>query len=151
MGPSSRGPSPGPCKHTQPLVCAPTNTPQILYILLPLLVPLGILYLVIDTLLSTRASRARLRLFQPSAPIPGQVPMAWDTDADADAPPNPLMPVAQAAMVRALNTLGGVRKYTAFRPAVRNAHAMLICLEPRFADHRVGRGALRHWADHFEV
>jgi hypothetical protein len=56
-----------------------------------------------------------------------------------------------SAIVRALNALERVCKYTAFRPAVRNSHAMLVCLDPRYADHRVGRGVLRHWVDNFEV
>ncbi|KAJ7442261.1 DUF676-domain-containing protein [Mycena latifolia] len=120
----------------------------VLYLLLPLLLPLGIVYLALDYLFSSCGSRARIRLLQPSVSVP--VPILPDLEAHGT-PPNTLMTPAQAAMVRVLNALDGVRKYTAFRPAVRNAHAMLICLEPRFADHRVGRGVLRHWADNFEL
>ncbi|KAJ7668318.1 putative serine esterase-domain-containing protein [Mycena rosella] len=121
----------------------------ILYLVLPLFVPLGILYLAIDYLISSRASRARIRLLQPSVAI--IIHPAPDSDADAPTLDSTIMTAAQVRMVRALNKLDRVRKHTAFRPAVRNAHAMLICLEPRFADHRVGRGVLRHWVDHFEV
>ncbi|KAJ7155404.1 DUF676-domain-containing protein [Mycena crocata] len=139
----------------------------IIYLLLPLLVPLTILYIYLEYLVSSRASRARIRVMQHIAPLlPQPPPLDTNTDGGINAAPctfdpssaaapSPLalMTVTQAAMVRALNTLppGSVRKYIAFRPGVRNAHAMLICLQPRFADHRVGRGVLRHWADHFEV
>ncbi|KAF7356617.1 DUF676-domain-containing protein [Mycena venus] len=122
---------------------------MILYLLLPLLVPIGILYITIDYLFSSRSSRARIRVLEKTAPVPIPSP-----PSDINAPPNgdtTLMTAQQAAIVNALNKLDGVRKYTAYRPAVRNSHAMLICLDPRFADHRAGRGVLRHWVDTFEV
>jgi len=119
-----------------------------LYLLLPLLVPIGILYITIDYLLASRSSRARIRILEKTAPVPIPTPPSEDTPLGTD---TTLMTAQQAAILRALNKLGGVRKYTAFRPAVRNSHAMLICLEPRFADHRAGRGVLRHWVDNFEV
>ncbi|KAJ7606155.1 DUF676-domain-containing protein [Mycena polygramma] len=121
----------------------------ILYLLLPLLIPIGILYLASDYILSSRSSRARIHLLEQTAPAPIPTPTS-----ELDVPPGfdtALMTAQQAAIVHALNRLGGVRKYTAFRPAVRNSHAMLICLDPRFADHRAGRGVLRHWVDSFEV
>ncbi|KAJ7115951.1 putative serine esterase-domain-containing protein [Mycena epipterygia] len=123
----------------------------ILYLLLPLLVPLGIFYISIDSLFSSRSSRARIRILQKTASVP--ITPGLDSGAEPHdiEPNNLLMTATQAAIVRGLNTLGGVRKYTAFRPAVRNSHAMLICLESRFADHRVGRGVLKHWVDNFEV
>ncbi|KAJ7334116.1 DUF676-domain-containing protein [Mycena albidolilacea] len=125
----------------------------IVYLLLPMLVPIGVVYITIDCLLSSRSSRARVRILEKNAPI--SIPVPPPSNADAPLVLNPdmttLMTAQQAMIVHGLNRLDGVHKYTAFRPRVRNSHAMLICLEPRFADHRAGRGVLRHWVDNFEV
>ncbi|KAJ6619473.1 putative serine esterase-domain-containing protein [Mycena sp. CBHHK59/15] len=160
-----------PLAFNGPLVAWVFPWNLILYLLLPLLLPLGILYFTFDSVRSARASRARIRILRAAVPapllpafaVPGSPEPESPTTRNASpAPPNaspappappvpPPMAPAQVAIVRALNTLRGVRKHTVFRPHVRNAHAMIICLEPRFADHRVGRGVLRHWVDNFEV
>jgi hypothetical protein len=130
-----------------------TDARKILYLLLPMLVSIGVIHITIDCLLSSRSSRARVRILEKNTPI--SIPVPLPSNADLPLVPSPdmttLMTAQQATIVHGLNRLDGVHKYTAFRPGVRNSHAMLICLEPRFADHRAGRGVLRHWVDNFEV
>ncbi|KAJ7623236.1 DUF676-domain-containing protein [Roridomyces roridus] len=110
----------------------------VLYLLLPIFALVALVYLPISAILSSHASRARIRALRDTiAPLPFH---------PLDSPPA----MSAQQIILSLNALDNVRKFTAFRPGVRNSHAMLICLDARFADHRVGRGVLRHWADHFQ-
>jgi hypothetical protein len=62
----------------------------------------------------------------------------------------PALSPSQIRMIDALNSLDFLKKEVAFIPAVRNAHAVLICRDPKnFPHHEEGKGAIRHWADRF--
>jgi len=70
---------------------------------------------------------------------------------EVPAPPRHLILTdLQLKLVRLLNTLPKLKKERAFIPSVRNAHGVLICRDTQvFAFHKLGEGALRHWAYHF--
>ncbi|KAJ7574478.1 DUF676-domain-containing protein [Mycena floridula] len=80
----------------------------------------------------------------PSSLVP-TVSSAIDTSPNTSR----IMTLEQRGVIRSLNELPNVRKYLVYRPRVRNSHAMIICLDPRFQNHRKGQGVLRHWADNF--
>jgi hypothetical protein len=67
---------------------------------------------------------------------------------DKGKPPAFISP-CQKYIIQRLNALPNIKKYTVMRPHVRNSHAMMVCLNPKFHNHREGRGTLRHWADNF--
>lgn len=129
-----------------------------LYILLPIIVLLFILYLPLHHVLGSRASGARVRRLEKTEvgrPTFASIfPVVDNTLVDNvavfDIPPSrrSIMTEKQCSMIRSLNRLD-VRKYAVFRTRVRNCHSMIICVDPRFRDHQKGRGVLRHWIDNF--
>ncbi|KAJ7577096.1 DUF676-domain-containing protein [Mycena floridula] len=130
----------------------------ILYLLTPFFILGFFVYASFVYLTADRRSRSRiLRLKKkhgssslgfidalPSSLVP-TVSSAIDTSPNTSR----IMTLEQRGVIRSLNELPNVRKYLVYRPRVRNSHAMIICLDPRFQNHRKGQGVLRHWADNF--
>jgi len=131
-----------------------------LYLLLPIIILLVLVYLPLHYILGSRASNLRVRRLEtidPGRPTFTSIFPAVDNTivdnlvaSDVSTSRHSLMTERQRSMARSLSRLD-VRKYAVFRPRVRNSHAMIICVEPRFRDHQKGRGVLRHWVDNFLV
>lgn len=148
---------------------------QILYLSLPIVILITILYI---PLYQFKSKRSNLRIlatgeaFSSSSGLIAALPDSLhglvastvavaantvdaatsdtDTEMAKSEPQSPeIMSAKQLSIIRALNVLPHVRKYTVFIPSVRNSHAIIICRNPRFANHQQGRGVLRHWAHNF--
>lgn len=134
---------------------------QILYLFVPLFILAFFLYLPFRYLFLTYTSRSRIskmarELDSPTHDLIEALPplllkMTTPKIIWPDKTSDTVMADRQKHLVQLLNELPNVQKHTVFRPWVRNAHAMMICLDSRFKNHRQGRGVLRHWVDNFEV
>jgi hypothetical protein len=154
---------------------------QLLYALLPLLVP-GLVSLILVRLsLAARSSRVRIkklerdesrgeRLIHILSQLEKQVEDAVVDMLDEPGPPSesseeneelshkskekktqkPILSAMQLKIVASLNKLPNLKKEFVFIHPVRNSHAVIVCRDvKRFASHKVGEGAVRHWADVF--
>jgi len=148
----------------------------IIYVLLPILIPLGISFAVYRLSMATRSSRARIKslesdqsstLFSTLAHLEKQVEDAVadviddpsptceeDSPSGAEEPPllpeQPILTPLQRKMITSLNKLPNLKKEAAFITSVRNSHAVIVCRDvKRFSAHKRGEGIIRHWADSF--
>jgi hypothetical protein len=150
---------------------------QILIMALPLLIPTMMGMVIVRFSLASRSSRKRIKSLEDDASYSQQLihvvaqfekgleDAAVDLAEDIDAPPpsdsgvvvptdsqkhnQPSLKPVQRSMAKTLNGLPQLKKQRAFFRDVRNSHAMIICRDPRFKIHELGRGILKHWADHF--
>ncbi|KAF5356619.1 hypothetical protein D9758_008201 [Tetrapyrgos nigripes] len=59
---------------------------------------------------------------------------------------------SQRKMARNLNQLANLQKHLVWIHPTRNSHAAIICREElQIPGHKVGRGVLEHWTDHFAL
>ncbi|KAF7309816.1 F-box domain-containing protein [Mycena indigotica] len=135
-----------PRKFDGPLTVWSFPWNMILYLCLPLLIAFWFLYLAIYCPIVLYASEKRVKELLPRLETPPEMPCVSEVHSDA-----PEMSPVQLGMVRGLNSVTALKKYSAFRPGIRNSHGMIICLESGWEDHQVGRGVLRHWANEFVV
>ncbi|KAJ7668317.1 putative serine esterase-domain-containing protein [Mycena rosella] len=145
----------------------------VLYMMLPLLIPVFFSLVFVRLSLAARSSRARIKLLEndPSntqklihifAQLEKQVENAVvdliEDDSIAAPLPDPeraatkahpILTPTQRRIAASLNRLP-IKKERAYFPDVVNSHAMIICRDVKnFESHRTGEGVVRHWADAF--
>ncbi|KAF8216474.1 putative serine esterase-domain-containing protein [Mycena galopus ATCC 62051] len=151
----------------------------VMYVLLPVLVPVFISLALVRLSLATRSSRARIRLLENDASnsqklvhilaqLEKQVENAVvdfiDDDAHAAGPvadpelalrkgkvpqEAPILTPTQIHIAAWLNRLP-LKKQRAYFPDALNSHALIICRDvKRFEFHKQGESVVRHWADSF--
>ena len=82
----------------------------------------------------------------------GDIPYNLQASASDTMTKHPMITPEQKQMIAALNSLPRLKKYIAYFPNVRNAHAPIICRDIKnFPHHKRGEGVLRHWIDHFAL
>ena len=82
----------------------------------------------------------------------GDIPFEMQASASDTLTKQPTITPEQKQMIAALNALPRLKRYMAYFPNVRNAHAPIICRDVKnFPHHRRGEGVLRHWIDHFAL
>ena len=138
---------------------------QVLYILLPILIPVGISIALVRFTLATRSSRARIRLLEQDESKLAHYLREFEKDVEDvvvnlidDSNPSfsgkhpsehPIITPLQRRMAASLNGLP-IKKERAYLPHVRNSHAIIVCRDvKRFELHRRGEGVIRHWATSF--
>jgi hypothetical protein len=147
---------------------------QVVYALLPAIIPLAISILLIYLPFGAYKSRARIRLLEKDNSnsrrlinIFGEIernvgnavvdiiddPGLDQVDATSTRAPqdrSTLSPV-QHRIAASLNQLS-IKKHVAYIEAVTNSHAVIVCRDVnRFERHRVGEGVVRHWAASFHL
>ena len=193
-----------PSSHTWP----PSFRLQVVYLLLPILIPTFFVLVLTKLSLETSRSRKRIKLLEkgesaaealvhmfhefergvenvvneimdvehpepanspdpsePSITSPppesdpleestngGDIPYNMQASASDTMTKQPMITPEQKQMIAALNSLPQLKKYMAYFPNVRNAHAPIICRDIKnFPHHKRGEGVLRHWIDHFAL
>ncbi|PFH51814.1 hypothetical protein AMATHDRAFT_58312 [Amanita thiersii Skay4041] len=143
---------------------------MLIYLSIPVIMPLFVSLTLIHFTLASRSSRARLKLLEEeenqgqklihilaelenemqneSTPDLDNGPNINSSEQQYDSQPGILSPV-QLRMAKSLNELP-LKKEVAFITEVRNSHATIICRDiKRFPFHQRGEGILRHWAVSF--
>ena len=149
-----------------------TTIIQVLYTLLPILIPVFLSLAVLRFTLATRSSRARIKELEREAHNEGRQTLVHlfaeleremeeavvDLIDNPDPSPSyqsensnskqhPIITPNHIRIATQLNTLP-IKKELAFFPAVRNSHAMIISRDvKRFEIHRLGESVIRHWAE----
>ncbi|KDQ09775.1 hypothetical protein BOTBODRAFT_36765 [Botryobasidium botryosum FD-172 SS1] len=150
----------------------------VIYVAIPVLLPLAITFALFKLSSESRASRKRIQLLESDKSrsahwlstvfhelerdVGDAIGEIVDDPADGNsttpmsAPPGdasqPIISQAQRNMAASLNALPNLHKRLAFIHPVRNSHATIICRdEKRFEMHKIGRGVLRHWRDNFRM
>jgi hypothetical protein len=157
------------------LFCINLIPVQVIYALLPILIPMGISLMVINLTLATRSSRARIRLLERDAsnkeklihilaelendvenavvdliddpnPAPSRNALGNKMKPSSE---QPILTPLQRKIAASLNKLPFKKELT-YIENVRNAHAIIVCRDvKRFEVHKQGAGVLRHWAASF--
>jgi hypothetical protein len=82
----------------------------------------------------------------------GDIPLNVQASASDTMTKQPVITPEQKQMIAALNSLPRLKKYMAYFPNVRNAHAPIVCRDiTNYPHHKRGEGVLRHWIDHFAL
>jgi len=82
----------------------------------------------------------------------GDIPFSMQANASDSTTKQPMITPEQKQMIAALNSLPRLKKYMAYFPNVRNAHAPIVCRDVKnFPHHKRGEGVLKHWVDHFTL
>jgi hypothetical protein len=82
----------------------------------------------------------------------GDIPLNMQASSSDTMTKQPNITPEQKQMIAALNSLPRLKKYMAYFPNVRNAHAPIVCRDIKnFPHHKRGAGVLRHWIDHFAL
>lgn len=142
---------------------------QVLYTLLPLLIPMAVSFALIRFSLAARSSRARIKLLEKDAhrentlihvfaELENEMESALVELIDDPNPSprkeerpraQPILSPNQRKIVKWLNQLP-IKKELAHFPGVRNSHAMIVSRDvKRFEVHRLGESVIRHWATAF--
>jgi len=147
----------------------------LIYIALPLLIPVFLSMLIVRFSLTSRQSRRRIQLLEKTTAADESRLMHLLREMDqemgnavaemidqsgakeASTVPTkantagPILSDAQCAMVRQLNTIPQMVKHIAYIHEYMNAHAVIICRDPKNFPHHVdGRAVIQHWVDGFE-
>ena len=134
---------------------------QVLYIILPILIPVGISVILIRFSLATRSSRARIQLLEQNAlklahhlreleekVEDAVVNLIDDSNPSFSCkypPEHPIITPLQRRMAASLNRLP-IKKERAYLPHVLDSHSIL---RGDVKGHRRGEGVIRHWATSF--
>ncbi|KAF8347847.1 putative serine esterase-domain-containing protein [Amanita rubescens] len=141
---------------------------MLIYLCIPLLVPVALAAVAINLSLASRSSRARLRLLEQDeshgerlvhvlAKLEGKsendaVLMLKEDSTDVVAPTDISLSVLtplQRKIALSLNRLP-LKKESVFITGVINSHAVIVCRDVRrYEIHRRGEGVIKHWAASF--
>jgi len=138
---------------------------QVLYIMLPVLIPTAFSIAAVSFALAMRSSRARIRLLEQDESKLAHYLRELEKDVeDIDVnlvddsnpsfsgkhpPEHPIITPLQRRMAASLNRLP-IKKEWAYFPHVLNSHSIIVCSDvKRFEIHRRGEGIIRHWATSF--
>lgn len=145
----------------------PFNT--LVYVLLPLIVPIIIILVFARFAVKTQVSRSRIKLLEKEAfgrkqkallhvlaEIEREVEDAVADLVDSSdpvpvyqTPTHPVISANHRKIVSWLNTLP-IHKEFAYFEDVSDSHAMIVCREVEtFEFHRLGEPIVKHWAAHF--
>jgi len=145
----------------------------VIYIFIPILIPLFISLAVFRLSRASKSSRARIKQLEEEAHSAGQEKLSdilaelefEVEEAVVDFIDNPVSPSYQSKesspaqqpiltpnhkkIVNYLNLLP-IKKNLAYFPGIRNSHAVIVSRDvERFEFHREGEGLIRHWANSF--
>ena len=142
-----------------------------IYILLPILIPVFLSLVITRLSIASQSSRARIKQLEKESHATGHQKLADIlaeleremeevvvdpthlssslSQASISSRAHPIITANHKKIVNWLNVLP-IKKEVAYFPGVRNSHAMVVCRDvKRFEFHRKGEGVLRHWANSF--
>ncbi|KAF8637665.1 hypothetical protein AX17_002733 [Amanita inopinata Kibby_2008] len=141
----------------------------LIYMSIPILIPIFVSTAIIHLSLASRSSRARLQLLEGESQGQKLVHILAELESNMEEvtsdlvddsasdlvddrtaiPQAPVLSLVQRRMVQSLNELP-LKKELALIREVRNSHATIVCRDvKRFDFHRRGEGVLKHWAVSF--